>query len=191
MATLIDRMNARAHNPDLATDEGHDIYDAKGRPVLYVARPPATLEMVTAAEERLGFRLPDLLRQLYVEVGNGGYGPGYGLIGLPGGATRDREESVVGLYLDRRKVATHDPERAWPEGLLLICDWGCAIYSGIDCTKPEAPVVRYNPNADENLGVPGYSPESFFPERASFAEWLEAWLDGASLFYLPYGDPDE
>jgi hypothetical protein len=30
------------------------------------------------AESRLSFPLPPLLKRLYVEIGNGGFGPGYG-----------------------------------------------------------------------------------------------------------------
>lgn len=36
---------------------------------------PAPLTLIEATEAKLGFRLPDLLRQLYLEVGNGGFGP--------------------------------------------------------------------------------------------------------------------
>jgi hypothetical protein len=39
---------------------------------------------VHLAEERLGYPLPDLLRELYIKVGNGGFGPGKGLLPLIG-----------------------------------------------------------------------------------------------------------
>ena len=41
--------------------------------------PRATLELCDSAELQLGFSLPTFLRELYVKVGNGGFGPGYGL----------------------------------------------------------------------------------------------------------------
>lgn len=47
--------------------------------------PPTTLLVVEAAEKELGFTLPPLLTQLYTQVANGGFGPGYGIYGLEGG----------------------------------------------------------------------------------------------------------
>ena len=44
---------------------------------------PASVDAVEAAERRFGHAFPSLLRRLYLEVGNGGFGPGYGIIGLP------------------------------------------------------------------------------------------------------------
>jgi hypothetical protein len=43
----------------------------------------------------MGFSLPPLLGRLWVEVANGGFGPGYGLLGLNGGCAAD----VVNLTL--------------------------------------------------------------------------------------------
>ena len=37
---------------------------------------------IAEAERRLGFQLPELLRELYTCVGDGGFGPGYGFLGL-------------------------------------------------------------------------------------------------------------
>lgn len=37
----------------------------------------------------LGFPLPPLLRALYTQLANGGFGPMYGLLGLAGGAPGD------------------------------------------------------------------------------------------------------
>jgi hypothetical protein len=89
--------------------------------------PHATAAMIAAAEEELGFRLPRLLRALYRFVGNGGFGPGYGLIGVPGTEPYDSgEESVVDLY-DRETRVNRDAARRadrWPKKLLPICDYG-------------------------------------------------------------------
>src|SRR4028119_998412 len=51
-------------------------------PPLY---PVATEAEIADAERRLGFPLPLLLRRIYEEVGNGGFGPGGGLIGIDSG----------------------------------------------------------------------------------------------------------
>ena len=51
-----------------------------------VAFPPVT-ESAVAAAEHTGFSIPPLLRSIYLNVGNGGFGPGSGgrIIGLEGG----------------------------------------------------------------------------------------------------------
>ncbi len=45
------------------------------------AFPPATEEQLHETEQILGFPLPPLLRLLYTRIANGGFGPGYGIIG--------------------------------------------------------------------------------------------------------------
>jgi hypothetical protein len=47
-------------------------------------RPPVSPEVLAEAERRLGFPLSPLLRALYTQVGDGGYGPGRGLDHLLG-----------------------------------------------------------------------------------------------------------
>ncbi len=46
-----------------------------------LAFPPATEEQLQETEALLGFALPPLLRLLYTGIANGGFGPGYGIIG--------------------------------------------------------------------------------------------------------------
>src|SRR5205807_2116845 len=47
--------------------------------------PPATEDQIRETEQQLGFPLPPLLRLLYTEIANGGFGPGLGIVGTPGG----------------------------------------------------------------------------------------------------------
>ena len=68
---------------------------------------PATEEELAAAEKQLGYPLPSLLRALYANVANGGFGPGYGLEGIRGYVRPDR--------------------------LIALCHWGCGIFSHLDC----------------------------------------------------------
>lgn len=49
------------------------------------AYPPASEEQLYATETALGFLLPPVLRALYAEVANGGFGPGGGIQGALGG----------------------------------------------------------------------------------------------------------
>ena len=144
--TLIERLNERAHDPERATDEGHGFRDSRGRPVIFVAAPPPTSEQLEAAEERLGFPLPALLRRVYLEVGNGGFGPGYGLLGLPTSQAA-ADQSSVGKYTALRLLPSKPP---WPEKLIPLCEWGCGIASYLDCSRPGVPVVRLDPNMQKS-----------------------------------------
>jgi hypothetical protein len=52
------------------------------------APPPASLASILEVELLVGSPLPDLLKSLYA-LANGGFGPGYGLLGLRGGYADD------------------------------------------------------------------------------------------------------
>ena len=49
--------------------------------------PPAEAAQLEAADNRLGFAVPALLRTLYLELANGGFGPGFGLFPAPPSGT--------------------------------------------------------------------------------------------------------
>jgi hypothetical protein len=70
-AALISQIQRRTQDP---------IWLAE-RPKHQLARlfKPAKEVEIAAAERALGFGFPPLLRKLYLEIGNGGFGPGYGL----------------------------------------------------------------------------------------------------------------
>jgi len=118
----------------------------------------ATPEAVQEAEALVGTHLPLLLRRLYLEVGNGGFGPGYGLLGLAGGHD-DQGRTAVDLYRARE----------FPAHLLPLLTWGCAIYSLVDLR--DGAVWGYDPN-------PGEPPDGLFPEWPDLAGWFDRWLCG-------------
>jgi SMI1 / KNR4 family (SUKH-1) len=135
-----------------------------------------------AAEHTLHFSLPPLLRRLYIEVGNGGFGPGYGLLGLEGGALSDGY-TIVDLYQAFRTPDAHDPAWHWPAGLLPICHLGCAMYACTDCTTPEGAIIWFEPNPRE----PGEPLQRFLiPAAPSLAAWLAAWLRDEDWYTAAY-----
>lgn len=110
---------------------------------------PASPRAVRRFERRVGAPLPPLLRRLYLEVGDGGFGPGYGLIGLD------------------------DPERkrgAAPR--MLLCHWGCGITSDLDLADGQ--VWGSDPNPAPP-GVP-YSYPQGLTITEWFARWLDGRL---------------
>lgn len=140
---------------------------------------------VVADEQAVQLLFPPLLKKLYSEIGNGGWGPGYGLLGLTGGATDDVGDTAVQSYLARRRVNNKDPLWQWPSGLLPICHWGCAIYSCIDCQRPSFPMVCFDPNAHDDSS--NWS-DAFYPEGVGFDRWIKLWAEGHDLWDRLYGD---
>lgn len=136
-------------------------------------QPPLCAAALDTVEQVLGFELPHVLRQLYGEVANGGFGPGYGLIGLRGGDPSDMKRDVVGEYHVFRQPDHNDPGRSWPDRLLPICHWGCAIYSCVDCSTPTGAVIRFDPNPVADDWTIAWQ-----AERGTLAGWLQSWLDG-------------
>jgi hypothetical protein len=161
------------------------------------ADPPLTMADLIEAEAKLGFSLPPLLKRIYCEVGNGGFGPGYRLykFALDPSVDDRYDRALVDTYL-----ALHPPGDAgfslspgeesaegqqpicyyeYPPQVLMICDWGCNIYSFIDCSSPEYRVLRKDHN---------YSLTEHVLECPSFHQWLEGWLNGVPLFYACLGE---
>jgi len=150
--TLIERVKRH-----LETGATIELYEPSIQP-----NPPASMADINAAEEQLGFSLPPLVRDLYTQVGDGGYGPGYGL---------DRLAEVVEMS---QEFVTDGPD-PWPAKLLHLCCWGCEYFFALDCSRPDGPVLRFVPDEDDN-------PEALRCEAATLAEWLEDWLRGEPLW---------
>ncbi|WP_030773688.1 SMI1/KNR4 family protein [Streptomyces sp. NRRL F-2664] len=113
------------------------------------------------AEGVLGFALPPLLTRLHTRVGDGGFGPGEGLLSL------------------RQAVAAYEGQRAsgwsWPEAVLPVADFGCAVYACVDCRSEAAQVLLFDPH-------PGEPDLAWSVDAPSLADWLRGWLDGTAWF---------
>ncbi|WNM29523.1 SMI1/KNR4 family protein [Streptomyces sp. Li-HN-5-11] len=137
---------------------------------------PAPVDAATLAraETALGFRLPPLLSELYLRIGDGGFGPEYGLLPLfhspPAG-----EPAAVTQYLANRARGSRDHDWPWPEGVLPISHWGCAMYACVDCRSPESTVLLFEPN-------PGDPDHAWFVDASSLSDWLRAWVDGTGWY---------
>ena len=135
--------------------------------------PPLTEAGIADAEAQLGFALPDLLRDLYMQVGNGRFGPGHGFLSLQD--LGDNDLYLVETYVGMRKPDREDPMWKWPFGVVPFCNWGCNMYSCVDCANPPYRVLTYE-------CVEGRMRQSFFPTRDSLEAWLRDWLAGESVF---------
>ena len=172
---LINKVRELVANPRRATS-------AAGWPSGYSAIAPsfrpASASVVEDAKRRLGFPIPNLLSRLWLEVANGGIGPGYGIYGLDGGMT---DEAVYlplpDLFLEWRDceqwielVGGESADRTFP-----ICDWGCCTFSAVDCMTAEGNLLLF---AD---GV------KRIDQGVTFAHWIEDWADGIEVGADNYG----
>jgi hypothetical protein len=144
---------------------------------------------INKAERQLGLRLPSTLRAVYREIGNGGFGPGYGLLPLRLDPSLDEHETVVDLYSAFTSSDPKDPAWRWPDQLVPFCDWGCAIRSCVDCVSSDGKVVTFDPNARQ----PGQDlSASFAATHPSIDAWFRDWVSGVKIWALMFEtDPDK
>ena len=155
---LIQHLSERAHDPQRVTDDltGH------------TPNAPATPETLASVEAALNIQLPETLRRAYLGVGDGNWGPGYGLLPLTGDSYRSSAASL----LDETRAAKLP-------GKVLFCYWGCTVYSVLDSASGRIGLV--------DLGTEFSDQVSW--QAGSVLEWFEAWLRGENLFFS--GDWDE
>ena len=139
-------------------------------PAPTAAPDPASQAEVTAVEAELGFALPSELRHFYLEVADGGVGPGDGIYSLA-------------ELLAKHREMTGEPVgpqgQAWPTELLAIQgdDWDL-----VSVDRETGRLVYWDLEEldDDDELSPDDNPTwaaSFVPESDSLGAWLTAWLD--------------
>lgn len=136
--------------------------------------PTLTESEIQTIEKKLGFTLPNLLRRLYLEVSNGGYGPSYGILSFGEGLKADYNLDIIETYEQFCQIDPKDPFWKWPRKLLPICNLGCGMYICVDCSTFEGATVWFEPNP-HNDGETWDN--SFICFTNSIEEWLIAWLE--------------
>ena len=127
---------------------------------------PASMALVEETESQLGFAIPDLLKLCYTQIGNGGFGPGYGLIGVESGYSSD-----FGFLLETLQVLKEGQEfdgNEWPIGLLPICEWGCNIFSCVQCL-------------DKNLSIFDVDNSKLSKRPFTLTSFFQTWIDGKPI----------
>ncbi len=178
--SLIALIQSRATNPELRTDE---VLRGGG-----FSSGRLDESVIAEAERRLGLRLPLTLRAVYREIGNGGFGPGYGLLPLIADTRSAKVETVVDLYSGLRRSDPDDPAWCWPDRWVPFCDWGCAIRSCVDCTSSYERVFTFDPHArqpNHNMSA------AFAATHSNLDAWFLDCVSGAKIWELMFEpDPD-
>ena len=69
-------------------------------------------------------------------------------------------------------------EGGWPEHLLLICYWGCTIYSVLDLNSGQVGITDLDCWEGQENGEPALE-----WQVPSLESWLLAWVNGEDLFF--------
>lgn len=201
------------YGPDAGWENHRGYYDAEGKlQVRVIAHdprtgfefPPATEEQLRATEEALGIALPPMLRALYTQVANGGFGPAYGITGARGGYSfgddgryqtidrcTDTNPAVHYFDLSEYEQAHGNPtyfelrETIQPAHFLHLCYEGCSMDFYLDGKSGRIYLTACCGSSDSQLPnevLPGkLRPEwivGYQRVADSLEDWLERWLRG-------------
>jgi hypothetical protein len=147
--------------------------------------PPVSTATMAEAEAVLRQTIPPLLRDAYLHVGDGSFGPGYGLLPLLTNEA-DPGDTIVELHSAFTTIDPDDASWAWPTNLLPFCEWGCAIRSCVDASSPDGAVVTFDPGT-RGPGQP--MSLALAQTHTSLRQWFSDWLDGVDLWKVMY-EPD-
>jgi len=128
-------------------------------------RAPASEQDVRRAEAAIGYPLPPLVRRIYLELADGGIGPFGGIEGVNDG------NYPLGYPTDWPDGPPDDPDipPTPPRGVVFFCDFGCSMWTLLDCRHPQGQMWWWDQGDRHKL-------------RLTLPEWFAAWLSGQ-----PYG----
>jgi hypothetical protein len=178
---ILERVKSLSTIPGRATSSG---------PPFDIAYEPISAEMLEKWEKTLEVTLPTVVRVLYTQIGNGGFGPGGGL--LPLMPLSNFEVSIPAQYARLRGIGRTN-HREWKERVIPFSNWGDMVFSCLDLTQgaEDPPVLRFEPTftkADTGTYLQGrpFLGTGLIPESPSLLQWLEDWLEGKEMFNSPY-----
>ncbi|MDG4857473.1 hypothetical protein P8605_04755 [Streptomyces sp. T-3] len=128
---------------------------------------PASVEAVAELEAAVGHPMPALLKRIYLEIADGGFGRWGEALSLTD-TTYEFSDSprLVEAYLTEWRARPGHPFAVVP-----LLAWGCAIWSLVDFSTPEGRMWAWDPNQP-------CLEHALFPEPFTLAERLTGWLDG-------------
>ncbi len=177
MDELIARLQDRLRYSPAIEMDADCVHTNEAGEVLPPRRPNERLKIedVNHVEAQLGFQLPEIVRRICLEVGDGGFGPNWGINRLrhpanrPFGPWYDVEMSVESwhqLYRDPKEAG--DLSGEFPDRFIRYCEVGCNIAICVDCTSPAGRLFMDDPMAN-----------AVKPMNETVEQWLTRWLDKA------------
>jgi hypothetical protein len=140
--------------------------------------PPVTSAEVEAAEHVIGRPLPALLRRIYTEVGDGGFGPDTGLAALTAGRRAPKHIADWPCAVD-----IHQRNRAagLPASWLHLTYGGCTMQWHVSLLAADNPVLLYDtdgwgPNGGEEAH------DGLRYATASLRQWWWTWANGGDVW---------
>ena len=141
-----------------------DIQAAMSTPAHPSLPAPATAAQVDEAEAVIGAPLPGLLRRAYLEIANGGFGPGAGLLAI------DAAVEQLGAF---RGSSPGPRGSTWPERLLPLVDRD----PGWDCLDvDDGRIVGWDPEGLAERSGDAAWRRSFEEIAPSTEAWLSTWV---------------
>ena len=177
---LIEAIKQKATSDD-EFNECHPIY------------PPATLHEVQAVEAAIGLKLPEFMRELYLQVGSGGFGPAGGIASIRDENKMHKRKFIYYALHSVAEIKAHllenveyhkcaDPidttainwyqrlytdwEQIGTDRLIWYCDWGCNMVTVVDPTRPGLPVYWV-----DSLVITQHTSKTL-------RQWWRDWLNG-------------
>lgn len=141
--------------------------------------PPAATVAIETAELKLGFRIPEILRQLYAQVANGGFGPVYGIVGVCGCGVDEDRDDLETLYAAHSTLRWLEAYPTWPPRMLRVVYLGCCMYVAVDASSDDLPLFVFEPNQSaEELGYEN----CLEPMGTGLTQWLDDWVSDKDLW---------
>lgn len=134
---------------------------------------PATPEAVAELEAAVGHPMPPLLKRIYLEVADGGFGRcGEALAVAEDYAFSDSDRTLTEYLRWRTRPG-------YPPSVVPLLTWGCNIWSLVDYSTPEGRTWGWDPHLEDPL----------FPDDYTLAQRLSGWLEGRNDFPKPPTPP--
>jgi hypothetical protein len=122
---------------------------------------PVSRTEIEIAQRQMDVAFPAFLFELYSTVGNGGFGPGLGLLGITNGYSGIDNQTLCDKY--KNFIG-----RGWRPNILPLFDWGGGAWSCVDGASVAGTVVT----ADAS----GFTATSY-----TLDSWFAAWVAGVDL----------
>lgn len=159
---LLKKIQSRALNPHTRIDMDIGVHELP---------PILSEENIQQFENKIGYVLPDILKQLFLQIGNGGFGPGYGLFPL----ISDKEENMLDFSQDFVSCGFE----FWKPSHIPLVHWGCGIYTFMDLEQPHANLQVFDgSNYDEE--IPEFN--GVFEIPHTLDSFLQAWVNEVDLW---------